>query len=48
MVEWVSKLYFGDRDISFIGFLESVVILGIMRSFRIYKFVIVDVSFLEI
>ncbi|MDE5096682.1 MAG: calcium-binding protein [Trichodesmium sp. St11_bin5] len=48
MAEWVSKPYFGDRDTSFIGPLESAATLGIMRSFRIYKPAIADASFLEI
>ncbi|MGK7922973.1 MAG: calcium-binding protein [Trichodesmium sp.] len=48
MKEWVSKPYFLDRDISFIGPLESAATLGIMKTFRIYKPAVTDASFLEI
>ena len=37
MKEWVSRPYFGDRDCSFAGSIESACNLGIIRTFRQYK-----------
>lgn len=34
---WVKQPWFGDRDTSFVGPLESAATLGIMRTFRLYK-----------
>lgn len=48
MAYWASQPYFLDRDTSFIGPLESVATLGIMRTFRIYKPGPAYASFLEI
>ncbi len=48
MAHWASQPYFLDRDTSFIGPLESVATLGIMRTFRIYKPGPAYASFLEI
>ncbi|MCT7962365.1 calcium-binding protein [Laspinema sp. D1] len=48
MAYWASQPYFLDRDTSFIGPLESVATLGIMRTFRIYKPAPTYASFLEI
>jgi hypothetical protein len=48
MAYWASQPYFLDRDTRFIGPLESVATLGIMRTFRIYKPSPAYASFLEI
>ncbi|MEH2262315.1 calcium-binding protein [Nostoc sp.] len=48
MALWANKTYFLDRDISFVGPLESVATLGIMKTFRIYKTSPDQASFLEI
>jgi hypothetical protein len=48
MAYWASQPYFLDRDTRFIGPLESVATLGIMRTFRIYKPGPAYASFLEI
>ncbi|MCT7982333.1 calcium-binding protein [Laspinema sp. A4] len=48
MAHWASQPYFLDRDTSFIGPLESVATLGIMRTFRIYKPDPTYAGFLEI
>ncbi len=48
MATWAAKPYFLDRDIGFIGPLESAATLGAMRTFRIYKPVPETAAFLEI
>ena len=45
---WAGKPYFADRDGTFVGPLESAASLGIMRTFRVYKPVAENASFLEI
>jgi hypothetical protein len=48
MAHWANQTYFLDRDISFVGSLESAATLGIMKTFRIYKTSPEQASFLEI
>ncbi|MHC5825038.1 MAG: calcium-binding protein, partial [Nostoc sp.] len=48
MAHWANQTYFIDRDISFVGPLESAATLGIMKTFRIYKTSPEQASFLEI
>lgn len=48
MAEWASRSYFLDRDVSFVGPLESAATLGVMRTFRIYKPAPINANFLEI
>jgi len=48
MEHWASQPYFLDRDIRFVGPLESAATLGIMKTFRVYKSVPQQASFLEI
>jgi hypothetical protein len=48
MTAWMRQPYFLDRDISFIGPLESAASLGIMKAFQIYKPALEDANFLEI
>jgi hypothetical protein len=48
MEEWVSKPWFGDRDCSFAGPLESAASLGIIRTFRQYKPSPANAGFLEL
>lgn len=48
MAHWASQPDFLDRDISFISPLESAATLGIMKTFRIYKPIPEQASFLEI
>jgi len=48
MTHWIQQPYFGDRDPSFIGPLESAATLGIMRTFKIYKPAPENANFLEI
>ncbi|MBN3948354.1 MAG: calcium-binding protein [Nostoc sp. NMS7] len=48
MAHWANQTYFLDRDISFVGSLESAATLGIMKTFRIYKTSPQQASFLEI
>ena len=48
MATWAAKPYFLDRDVRFIGPLESAASLGVMRTFRIYKPAPETGSFLEI
>jgi hypothetical protein len=48
MAEWVSRPYFLDRDVRFIGPLESAATLGVMRTFRVYKPVMQNAAFLEL
>ena len=48
MESWARRPDFLDRDVSFIGPLESAATLGIMRAFRIYKASAERASFLEI
>lgn len=48
MEHWAKQPYFLNRDISFIGPLESAATLGIMRTFKIYKPVDPTPGFLEV
>jgi hypothetical protein len=48
MEAWTRQPYFLDRDIRFIGPLESAATLGVMRTFRVYKPAAESASFLEI
>ncbi|MBN3957729.1 calcium-binding protein [Nostoc sp. NMS8] len=48
MAQWASQAYFLDRDVSFVGPLESAATLGIMKTFQIYKTSPEQASFLEI
>ncbi|MCC7274213.1 MAG: calcium-binding protein [Alphaproteobacteria bacterium] len=47
LARWRAQPWFGDRDTSFQGPLESAATLGIMRTFRIYKPALRHASFLE-
>lgn len=48
MRHWAAQPWFGDRDASFIGPLESAATLGILRTFRVYKPALENAAFLEI
>jgi hypothetical protein len=48
MAYWAKKPYFLDRDASFVSSLESAATLGIMKTFRVYKTISEQASFLEI
>ena len=48
MESWAGRPYFLDRDISFVGPLESAATLGIMQTFRVYKPAAENAAFLEI
>lgn len=48
MAFWMRQPHFCDRDTSFVGPLESAATLGIFRTFKIYKPVRQNASFLEI
>jgi len=48
MGRWIAAPHFLDRDVRFIGPLESAASLGVMRSFRVYKPVMSNAAFLEI
>jgi hypothetical protein len=48
MEKWAAMPYFLDRDVRFIGPLESSASLGVMRTFRIYKPAAENGAFLEI
>ena len=48
MAYWASQPHFLDRDIRFIGPLESAATLGIVKTFRVYKTAPEQASFLEI
>jgi hypothetical protein len=48
MAHWASQPYFLEREISFVGPLESAATLGIMKAFRIYKPAPEQANFLEI
>ncbi len=48
MQTWSRKPYFLDRDVSFIGPLESAATLGVMRAFRVYKPAREHAGFLEV
>jgi hypothetical protein len=48
MSSWIAREDFADRDVSFIGPLESAATLGLMKAFRIYKPHLPTASFLEI
>lgn len=48
MAAWAAAPHFLDRDTGFVGPLESAATLGVMRTFRVYKPVAANASFLEI
>ena len=48
MEAWIKSPWFLDRDTSFIGPLESMATLGVMRTFKIYKPAPENANFLEI
>jgi len=48
MAFWARQPYFLDRDIRFIGPLESAATMGILRTFKIYKPSMAHADFLEI
>ena len=48
MQRWAETPHFLDRDIGFVGPLESAATLGVMKTFRVYKPAIENASFLEI
>jgi hypothetical protein len=48
MAYWANQPYFLDRDISFVGPLESAATLGIMKTFRVYKTALEQAGFFEI
>lgn len=48
MAHWTRQPYFLDRDVSFVGPLESAATLGVMKTFRIYKTAPAYAGFLEI
>ena len=48
MAMWAAQPYFLERNIRFVGPLESAASLGIMRAFRIYKPALDNAAFLEV
>ncbi|MEM9771051.1 MAG: hypothetical protein AAF889_05555 [Cyanobacteria bacterium P01_D01_bin.73] len=48
MESWSRKIFFLDRDIRFIGPLESAASLGLMKAFRIYRAAPENANFLEL
>jgi len=48
MQHWMQQPYFGSRDVSFVGPLESAATLGVMKAFSIYKPAPENANFLEI
>jgi hypothetical protein len=48
MRHWTAQPWFGNRDTSFFGPLESAATLGILRTFRVYKPGLEHAAFLEI
>jgi hypothetical protein len=48
MRHWAARPYFLDRDVRFIGPLESAAALGLMRTFRVYKPAPEHANFLEV
>jgi len=48
MESWVKQPYFLDRDVRFVGPLESAATLGIMRTFEVYKPARENAGFLEL
>jgi hypothetical protein len=48
MESWSRQSHFLDRDVSFVGPLESAATLGIMRTFKIYKPAPENACFLEV
>lgn len=48
MERWAARTYFLDRDVGFVGPLESAATLGVMRTFRVYKPAPACAAFLEI
>lgn len=45
---WIDQPYFGNRDRSFVGPLESAATLSIAKTFRVYKPAVEHASFLEL
>lgn len=45
---WVRQPYFLDRDVRFVGPLESAATFGIMKAFRLYKPDHGDAAFFEV
>jgi hypothetical protein len=48
MKYWAEKEYFLDKDTNFIGALESIATLGIMKTFKLYKPAPESADFLEV
>jgi hypothetical protein len=48
MAHWAAQPYFLDRDVRFMGPLESAATLGILRTFRIYRPAPANADFLEV
>jgi hypothetical protein len=48
MEYWVRQPHFADRQLQFIGPLESAASLGIMRTFKVYKPALAHADFLEV
>lgn len=48
MAAWAAKPYFLDRDVRFVGPLESAATLGVTRTFRVYKPAPENAAFLEV
>ncbi len=48
MRDWASRPWFGERDLRFIGPLESAATLGILRTFKVYRPAPAHADFLEI
>jgi hypothetical protein len=48
MERWAKQPYFLDRDVRFVGPLESAATLGIMRTFRVFKPAAENAAFLEV
>lgn len=48
MERWAGEPHFLDRDVGFIGPLESAATLGMLKTFHVYKPAIEDAGFLEI
>lgn len=48
MAHWASRPHFMNRDVRFVGPLESAASLGVMQTFRIYKPAAPNAAFLEV
>jgi len=48
MRHWTAQPWFLDRDVRFVGPLESAATLGIMRTFRVYRSAPANADFLEV